>query len=177
MRRGAWSVLGALAVLVSACSFSFSAGGSDSPEEISETAVGVVATLNDEGGLGISQTSCDLPVDNEAGTSFDCVSVTERGEAITWVADIGEDSVDVNSTNLVTAPGLATLLDAVAELVAEDTALAYTAADLDCGTAPVVLDATKEITCALTLPAGDTQVLIVTVTDTQSGDFTLRAAE
>lgn len=166
----------AFALVVSACSFSFSVGG-DSQEEASESAVSIVADLSGRDGLGVTETNCDVPADTDTGTMFDCISATESGNAITWVAELDGDEINVNSTNLISVAGLSSLLDGVAALVAEDTGVDYTAADLDCGVAPVVLDATHEFGCELTLPSGDTQALIVTVDDTTSGEFRLRAAE
>lgn len=167
--------LAVAAVVLSACSASVSiGGGNDTAEDFSEAAVEVIEGLGEEGALAISETNCDLPSSTVDGSEFDCLSLTESGAAIRWDAEIDDGGISVNSTNLVTTPGLAALLDAVAALVSQETGGSYTAADLSCGEAPMVLDSSGEISCRLRLPDGGNEALIVTVTDTRSGDFSVR---
>jgi hypothetical protein len=169
-------MIAVVTVVISACSFSFSVGG-DSAEDASASAVEIIAELSDEDGLGVTETNCDAPADTDTGTTFDCISVTVSGAAITWVAELDGDEINVNSTNLITAGGLVSLLEALAGVVAEDTGVAYTAVDLDCGVAPIVLDSANEMPCELTLPSGELQALIVAIRDTTSGEFHVRVAE
>ncbi len=169
------AVLVLLALVASACSFSFSTGG-DSTSDVARAAEALVRTLDADEGLGLVEISCDEPADTDDGTSFACESPVADGSVITWTAVIDGDDIDVDSDNLVTTGGLAALVDAVAQVVGEQTGQPFTGADIDCGSAPIVLDATGEIGCDLALPGGGSQQLIVTVTDTRSGDFEVRAA-
>ncbi|GEM_PF-4116301 len=175
LRTGSLALLVApLLALSVGCSFSF--GGPDSPEEVSARAVDIVRALNEDGSLGIDATECDIPADNEEGTTFPCLSSTAGGDEIRWEALITSDSIDVNSINLVTVEGLGLLMDAVADVVSDETGATYSATDLDCGKPPLILDETQEIDCDLTLADGTSEALIVSISDTRSGDFRVRTA-
>ena len=163
-----------LVSVVAGCSFSI---GRDSAGDIQQKAEELIAELDAEGDLGVEATECEMPADNQAGTSFTCSSRTAGGAAIQWLAEISEDEVDVNSTNLVSADAASRLEAAVAEVAAENTGVPYSATDVDCGAAPIVLDEAMSTVCILALPDGDSQTLGITFTNLDTGDFQVEALD
>ncbi len=166
------AVLAAVATAAGACSFSI---GGNAREDASDAAVQVVRELDEDGALGIEEIDCDVPAEDAEGTTFACVSDTAAGDRIRWGARITSGGVEVESLNLITEEGLQLLVDAIADVVSNETGNSYTATDLDCGTPPLVLDETQEIDCDLAENGGNT-ALIVTISDTRTGDFQVRAA-
>lgn len=164
----------ALAVVVAGCSFSI---GRDSAADIQTAAEELIEELNDEGDLGITATECEVPDDNKAGTEFTCSSKTASGATIEWLAEISEDEVNVNSTNLVSTEAAERLEEVVAELAVENTGVPYTAKDVDCGAPPIVLDDDMTTVCVLSLSGGGSQRLGIEFTDLDTGDFELVALD
>ena len=157
-------------------SVEFSVGGK-SPED---AAKGVIdGELTDQIGLGDMDTSCDSVDDPEVGTEFECQSITDGGQEIRWSVVVDEeDSIDVNSTNLIRADVWARFVEAGAGLLAEQSGRPLGVEDLDCGVGPIILPDDNIVECVLTPPgSGNTLEAFITVTDIATGEFFIEVGE
>jgi len=170
------SVSGALAALLvmGACSAS-SADYKNTAEDLIEGEIAEESTLGD-----LSAT-CEEPDDPESGDVFACTATTEDGRTIEFTATVeDDDQVNVQSTNLITVEGLATVEEiAVAALEAE-IGQTLGAENFDCGAEPVIIDLPDgTLTCALTDPGNgdvyDAEVTIPSLDDV--GSLTVQVAD
>ncbi len=173
MRAVAVSLL-VLALAASGCSFSASVGGSPSSaaEEVIED--DLAADL----GLGEVTAECGEPPNEDEGSSFPCTSETDQG-VVRWEATIVEDdTVNVQSVNVLVDDDVVALEEAAAEEIEQVVGVPLGSENFDCGAVPVVLGPDDEVVCALTDPAnGDIYDTTVTITDMATGAFEFEVAE
>jgi hypothetical protein len=173
MRLSALSVL-VLALAVTGCSFSASVGGSptSAAEEVIED--DLAAQL----GFGEIEAECGEPPNEDEGATFLCTSETDHG-LVRWEATMAEeDTVNVQSLNVLVEDDVAALEVAAAAEIEQVVGLPLGTEHFDCGAAPVVLGAEDQVVCALTDPAdGDVYDTTVIITDMSSGAFEFEVAE
>ena len=172
--RGAASSLFVLALAVTGCSFSASVGGSptSTAEEVIED--DLAAQL----GLGEIDAECGEPPDEDEGSTFLCTSETDQG-LVRWEATIAEeDTVNVQSLNVLVVDDVAALEVSAAAEIEQVVGIPLGTENFDCGDAPVVLGDEDQVVCALTDPAnGDVYDTTMTITDMSSGAFDFEVAE
>ena len=158
-----------LLLFASACSASFSIGGK-SPEA---AAVEVIETqIAEQLGWELTADCPDLD-DPQAGDTFTCTSDSPTGETIRYTVDIGDDEVNVNSTNLVTPSAVDELEAALLEAVRERTNVAFPRASVECSQEAIVIPDDGSTTCRFATPPGLESDLLVTDLDPDTGDFTV----
>lgn len=172
MRAASALLIAALAV--SGCSFSASVGGSptSAAEELIED--DLAAQL----GFGDVEAECGEPPNEDEGSTFLCTSETDQG-LVRWEATIvEEDTVNVQSLNVLVDEDVLALEGAAAVEIEQVVGLPLGAENFDCGEPPVVLGDTDQLRCALTDPAnGDIYDTTVTITDPSTGAFEFEVAE
>jgi hypothetical protein len=173
MRVAAVSLL-VLALAVTGCSFSASVGGSptSAAEEVIED--DLAAQL----GFGEIEAECGEPPNEDEGSTFLCTSATDQG-LVRWEATIAEeDTVNVQSLNVLVEDDVAALEVSAAAEIGQVVGIPLETENFDCGDAPVVLGDEDQVVCALTDPAnGDVYDTTVTITDMSSGAFDFEVAE
>jgi hypothetical protein len=148
----------------SGCSFSVG----DTPQSVAtELIEGELAT---ELALGEITAECEEPPNRDTGTTFGCTSATDYGE-VRWLATMAdEDSVNVESLNV--------LSDANVTDLENTTNAQLGTSDADCGSGPIVLGVDLTVVCALTDPAtGDVYDVTLTFTDLEAGTFDIVVAD
>jgi hypothetical protein len=172
--RAKAALVSALLLAVSACSgsLSFSIGG-ESVEDAAEALIeGDLATQ-----LGLELTAtCPEVADPEVGTEFSCTATTADGETVQFDGVVDrEDHIEVVTLNVIPADLLGEYAAAGADTVEASVGFPVV---LDCGTDPVVLDASNEMECTLAAADGtDATTAVLTVTDIDTGDFDIRWGE
>lgn len=180
MRPAASFVL-VLALAVTGCSFSASVGGTptSAAEEVIED--DLAAQL----GFGEIEAECGEPPNEDEGATFLCTSETDQG-LVRWEATIAEeDTVNVQSLNVLVEDDVAALEVAAVAEIEQVVGLPLGTEDFDCGDAPVVLGDEDQVVCALTDrtlgSAGPADGVVydttVTITDMASGAFEFEVAE
>lgn len=167
------------ALILGACSGSveFSFGG----QTAAEAAVDLIEGDAMAQRLGLdmlASASCDDPVDDNVGTVFMCTA-DSQGETVTFDVTIEDDDrIFAAPTNVV---GREFLVDyersAVAALNNEND-FTFTDNAMDCGDQSVVLDADRQMWCALTFEeTGTVYDAALTVRDTELGTFSVEIVD
>lgn len=167
------SFLIVLAFLAGGCSFSASVGGS--PESAAEDLI--EDELAGDLTLGEVEAECGEPPNDDEGSTFQCTSETDRG-LVRWEATIvDEDTVNVQSVNILVGSDVAALEGAAVVEVEQVVGATLGTENFDCGGAPLVLGTDDELVCALTDPAnGDVYDTTVFITDMSTGAFEFEVA-
>ena len=105
------------------------------------------------------------------GVTFPCTSPLASGDTVTWQATItDEDTVNVQSVNLLTSDDLTTIEAEAVHVLEEQVGGTLGTQNVDCGGGPIVLGADATVLCALTDPAnGDVCGTTLTITDINRG--------
>jgi len=116
--------------------------------------------------------NCDTPADTNLGTTFICRSQTDVG-AVEWIAKItGENTISVNSVDLVTVDALRAIEQNAVEILESRSGTVLGDGALDCGDTPIALSISDTFKCELS-PSNsgliyDTEIQI---TDAATGKF------
>jgi hypothetical protein len=163
-----------LALVVSGCSFSASVGGTPKSAAV-EVIEGDLAT---ELSLGEIEAECGEPPNDDEGSTFLCTSESESG-LVRWEATVvDEDTVNVQSLNVLVDDDVVALEVAAAGEIEQVVGVPLGTENFECDDAPVVLGAADEVVCALSDPAnGDVYDTTLTITDMSSGAFEFEVAE
>lgn len=167
------SILFVVAFVASGCSFSASVGGS--PESAAQDVI--EEELAGELALGEIEAECGEPPNDDEGSTFACTSETDRG-LVRWEATIvDEDTVNVQSLNVLVGSDVVALEGAAVVELEQVVGTTLGTENFDCGEPPLVLDSDDELVCALTDPAnGDVYDTTVIITDTSTGAFEFEVA-
>ena len=167
-------LLAATGSLVAGCGASVQIGGGDWDSRAEDLIEGELAT---QSGYGSLNASCDTPSKAFAvNDTFGCKATTPDGKTVRFVAKQDrKDHITVDSTNLVTPAGLPKLVEVAAKALGEKVGAPLTAANLDCGKGPLVVEVPAEVPCKLTDP-GNGKVLDATMTilDVATGHVRIR---
>ena len=161
----------ATAVLITSCSgnVSFSIGG-NSPEDAA------IEVIEDDLGptLGWTLSATCINVDDpEVGDEFDCTATNENDEIVEFVVAVGDDEVNVNTSNVIANSALETVESAALGLIIDATSLAYPDGSVDCGAESIVIPTSGEVDCLLTeLDGSETEIYLYEI-DANSGNFSL----
>lgn len=158
-------------VLLAAC------GANSTPDGAAKSLIeGKLAT---DLALGKITATCDKPPNKDAGTTFNCVSPTALGE-IHWTATMADaKTVNVVSTNLITADAIPNFEQAAVTSLEEQVDQPLGNENFDCGPGPLVLSADSTVVCALTDPTDPTKIYDATMTipDLTTGQFEVEVAD
>jgi hypothetical protein len=172
------SLFAGLAVIVAGCSgeVSFSIGGDD-PETAAEKRI-EDQDFVDQVGLGELTADCNDPGDVEVGDTFLCTAETEDGQTIDVTATIAdEDTLNVQSTNLLVPSDVATLEQAAVRTLNQQNNLNIPPGAIDCGDTAVVIPDDQRVPCVLTNPTNGLQYdTVITITDLESGEFSVNVS-
>ncbi|MEL7157906.1 MAG: hypothetical protein AAFN30_15115 [Actinomycetota bacterium] len=162
----------ACASLIAGCSFSIGDTPTNAAEEVIE------GDLAEQLGLSGLSADCEVPANQDVGTTFDCTSDAEIGE-IRWLATIQEDDiVNVRDVNLLTAEQLVNLENAAVDLLEEGSGQALGYENFSCGVAPVVIPADLTVSCELIDPVnGDSYDTDLVFASDEYTEFTVTVAE
>lgn len=162
-----------LAGVATACSGSFSIGGKSPEQAAAELIEQDLATQLDMTLVA----ACPELDDPAEGDEFECTATNEQGETLRFSAVIGDDVVNVNTTNVLTAQELTDLEANVASQLAAQAQLPLAAENFECGNAQLVVPDDGNISCALTDP-GNGDVYDATLTlRLADGSFDVQVAE
>ncbi|NOX30253.1 MAG: hypothetical protein GXP35_09430 [Actinobacteria bacterium] len=162
----------ATAILLASCgeNLSFSIGG-QSPEDAA------IQVIEDDLGPTLGWTlvaTCDVD-QPEIGDEFRCTATNDSGEIAEFVVLVGDDEVNVNTTNIIANSALQGAEAAALDLIVNSTGVEYSEGSVDCGTASIVIPASGEVDCLLTeLDGSETEIYLYDI-NPDSGDFTLAA--
>ena len=172
MRAVVWFLF-VLAVVASGCSFSASVGGT--PQSAAEEVI--EDELAGELGLGEIEAECGEPPNEDEGSTFLCTSETDRG-LVRWEATIvDEDTVNVQSLNVLVDSDVEALEVAAVGELEQAVGTTLGTENFDCGDAPLVLSSDDRLVCGLTDAAnGDVYDTTLTITDMSSGAFEFEVA-
>lgn len=150
--------------------------GVETPTELAEALI--EGDLAVQAGLTGVEATCDVAQTFDVGQQFECISNTDIG-LVQWVVDItGPTSVNVNSTNLVTADNLGAIEVEALNIIETNTGQTFGIENYDCGDAAVVIDIDPVLECALTDPAtGDVYDSEVEITDPETGSFVVSVSD
>jgi len=163
----------ATALLVASCSgnVSFSIGG-QSPEDAA------IEVIEDDLGPTLGWTlvaTCDAVDQPEEGDEFGCTATNDSGETAEFVVLVGDDEVNVNTTNIIANSALETVESVALGLIIDATTVAYPDGSVDCGADSIVIPTSGEVDCLLTELDGSITEIYLFEIDPDSGDFTLAA--
>jgi hypothetical protein len=160
--------------LLAGCGASVQIGGGDWDSKAEDLIEGEIET---QSGFVSLNASCNAPSTAFAvGDTFGCKAETPDGKTVRFVArQDRKDHITVDSTNLVTPAGLPKLVAVAAKALGEKVGAPLTAANLDCGKGPLVVEVPADIPCKLTDP-GNGKVLDATMTivDIATGHVRIR---
>lgn len=171
------SVGGASAALLmlAACS----ASSSDFKSTAEDLIEGDIA---EQSALGDLSATCEKPDgDPKPGDVFACTATTADGRTIEFTSTVEEDDkVNVESTNLITVDGLASIEQVAVAALEQEIGQTLGQENFDCGSEPVIVDASPaSLTCALTDPGTgdvyDAQVDLPSLDDI--GSLTVQVAD
>jgi len=149
-------ILGACLLLAAGCSVdvSVSFGGADAAAAAEHLIENDIA---DQAGIGPLEAGCEEIDDPQPGDTFTCTATTEDGETIRFDAVMEKnDTVDVESVNLVTADGLDLIEDLAVQALEENVGATLGAENFDCGDRGLVVEPGGTISCVLADPADGT---------------------
>ncbi|MEM7337746.1 MAG: hypothetical protein AAF467_03800 [Actinomycetota bacterium] len=150
--------------------------GVETPAELA--AALIEGDLAVQAGLTGVEAACDVAQTFDVGQQFECVSTTDIG-LVQWIVDItGPTSVNVNSTNLVTADNVTAIEVEALSIIETNTGQTFGIENYDCGDSPVVIDIDPILDCTLTDPAnGDVYDSEVEITDPDTGSFVVSVSD
>ena len=142
-----------------------SCSSGDTPEGVAKGLI--EGELASQLGLGEITATCEAPQNKDAGTTFKCTSPTDLGE-ISWLGTMTDnDTVSVDSINVLRADILPDLEAAIVAKLEENAQGATLGVEnFDCGEKTVVLAADNSMICTLTDPVASSDVYDATVTIT-----------
>ena len=142
-------ILGLVFVLaLSACSVEFSIGGKNPGAAAADLIEGEIAQQ-----VGWTlDADCPELESPEAGDAFECTATNEFGDLVRFRVDVGEDEVDVNSTNVLRADVLTRTEADIAAALAQQTGLPLPAEYFDCGSGAIAVPDDGHVLCSLTDP-------------------------
>ena len=160
--------------MASAASCSFSFG--DTPEGVAEELI--ETELASSLGIEDVMADCEAPPNRDPGPTFACTSETDLGN-IAWEAVMeDENTVNVNSVNLLAPSDVDVLESSAAEVLGAEAGIGLTADGFDCGDAAIVLGDDLTVACAVTDPAsGDIYDATIEITDLETGTFNVEVAD
>ena len=155
MRRRGAAVICCLLAAGCSVDVSVSFGG----EDAATAAVNVIEDeIADQAGLGVLVAECDEIDDPQPGDTFACTAATETGETIRFVATMeDEETVDVESVNLVTPAGLDIIEQLAVQTLEENVGETLGRDNFDCGDGALVVEPGDTIDCVLTDPTSGTR--------------------
>ena len=160
--------------VVAGCGASVQIGAADWDEKAQELIAGDLAK---QSGFASLNASCDTPSPEFAvGDTFGCKASTPDAQTVRFVVKQDrEDHIMVDSTNLVTPTGLPKLVAVAAKALGEKVGTPLTAADLDCGKGPLVVEVPADVACKLTDPtSGKVLDATMTIEDIATGHVRIR---
>lgn len=162
MRRS-WFVA-ACCLFMAGCSVdvSVSFGGDDA----AEAAVDLIEDeIAGQAGMGELDAQCEEIDDPQTGDIFTCTAETELGDTIRFIATMeDEETVDVESINLVTPAGLDLIEELAVQTLEENAGATLGLENFDCGEGALVVEPGGTIDCVLTDPiSGERYDTTVTV--------------
>lgn len=133
-------------LVVAVTSFAAVGGCGADETDYQEAAVEVIeGDLADALGVELMG-ECDEPADDEEGTMFACTAVLPGDQVGEFTATVGDDEVDVQSTNLLTPDDLVRLEAEAAEALTAQVGRTLPADALDCGDEIVAIVAAEPST-------------------------------
>lgn len=166
------------AVLLSTAFAACSASGTNFQSAAEKVINEDIATQND---LGDLEARCEEPASTEVGETFECTAESSDGEIITFLATIGKgDTVNVESTNLITPDGLRQIEQIAVDLLESEIGSTLGRENFDCGRDAVIIDVKAEsLTCVLTDPVSAVKYEArVTIPDlNEPGKLTVEVAD
>ena len=153
--------IAALAVLVAAC------GG-----DAAATAEALIETdLEEQIGLGELAAACDQPDELKEGETFECTAITQDGATIELVGElISDDEFNVQTTNLLTADDVESILPVIAEAVGSEVGADVVTDDLTCPSGSIILDVEGDFNCEISdTVTGDLYVITIQTGGLQPG--------
>jgi len=169
------AVVGAIVVITSACSgsFSFTIGG-QSPEAAAADLI--EGDLADQLGVALTA-SCDELEDPGEGDTFTCTGTTDDGRVVDFDIEIGDDEVIADSVNLLVANRVPELEQSVLDALAAEVGEELPAGSLDCGDGPIIVPPDKTFVCRLSDEASDAVFdTTITITDQATWSFDIEVA-
>lgn len=150
-------------LFIAGCSVdvSVSFGGDDA----AEAAVDLIEDeIADQAGL-VLVAECEETDDPQPGDTFTCTAETEAGDTIRFIATMeDEETVDVESVNLVTPAGLDLIEELAVKTLEENAGATLGRENFECGDQAFVVEPGGTIDCVLTDPiSGERYDTMVTV--------------
>jgi hypothetical protein len=125
-------------------------------------------------GFGELSAACDDPGELQIGGSFNCTAQTEDGRTFDLVAtQTDDDNINIATTNVVVASALSRIESAAIEVVNEQFGLGVSPDGIDCGETSIILGPDQTIPCTLTGADGQQYDAPITMTDLETGEFTI----
>jgi hypothetical protein len=127
--------------------------------------------LQDQIGLGPLEAECGQPAAFEAGETFTCTATTEDDRVIEFLGVMTDsDSLEVNTSNLLTAQDVTDIRGAGAEAIGVEVGATISADDIVCPNEIELLDDTGDFTCEITdTETGDVFELLVSTGGIEPG--------
>lgn len=151
-------VVGALAVVVSGCSFSSGSSPAEAGEELIE------GELSEVVGFEMTDAECEEPAAKEEGEEFTCTATSSDGSTVTFQGVLeSDDEIFVAASNVLVADEMPLVEEEAAVVLGPEIGVEIDPADVECPTESTVLDGDR-LQCEITDPdTGDRYELIVTL--------------
>ncbi len=156
----------AMTILAAGCSFSI--GG----ESVDEAAVKLIEE-DFAADIGVDLVAnCPAVEDSEVGTTFECSATMPDGRTINFAGKVdAKDSINMRSTNLLKPEDLDAIETSGAEVLEPEIEASLV---IECPAVITLLDEDNEVTCRGEDEFGNRADIIFTITDTETGAFTVR---